>query len=119
MDDVKLFKLHAMGKERKVVDPRTQKSVSRMTYETSLTLNVPKGDRTLKALLINMQQTTDFAKRVNKQLLKLHNHFFRVENVEDVFQVCNYQHRADRQVEDCVANFDLMEFDDDCDVQHV
>tara|TARA_S200000501_G_scaffold94051_1_gene87389 strand:+ start:3361 stop:3645 length:285 start_codon:yes stop_codon:yes gene_type:complete len=42
-----------------------------------------------------------------------------VENVEDVFQVCNYQHRADRQVEDCVANFDLMEFDDDCDVQHV
>ena len=76
MDDVKLFKLHAMGKERKVVDPRTQKSVSRMTYETSLTLNVPKGDRTLKALLINMQQTTDFAKRVNKQLLKLHNHFF-------------------------------------------
>tara|TARA_B100001057_G_C22551230_1_gene833534 strand:- start:175 stop:462 length:288 start_codon:yes stop_codon:yes gene_type:complete len=42
-----------------------------------------------------------------------------VNNVEDVFQVCNYQHRADRQVEDCVANFDLMEFDDDCDVQHV
>jgi len=42
-----------------------------------------------------------------------------VENVEDVFQVCNYQQRADRQIEDCVSNFDLMEFDDDCDVQHV
>ena len=42
-----------------------------------------------------------------------------VDDVEDVFQVCNYQHRADRQVEDCVANFDLMEFDDNCDVQHV
>jgi len=42
-----------------------------------------------------------------------------VENVEDVFQVCNYQQRADTQVEDCVSNFDLMEFDDDCDVQHV
>lgn len=42
-----------------------------------------------------------------------------VDNVEDVFQVCNYQHRADRQVENCVSNFDLMEFNDDCDVQHV
>ncbi len=42
-----------------------------------------------------------------------------VENVEDVFQVCNYQRRADRQVEDCVANFDLLEFGDDCDAQHI
>ncbi len=42
-----------------------------------------------------------------------------VDNVEDVFQVCNYQRRADAQVEDCVSNFDLMEFDNDCDVQHV
>ena len=42
-----------------------------------------------------------------------------VGNVEDVFQVCNYQRRSSDQVEDCVSNFDLMEFDEDCDVQHV
>ena len=42
-----------------------------------------------------------------------------VDNVEDVFQVCNHRARADDQPVDCVANFDLMEFDDDCDVQHV
>ena len=42
-----------------------------------------------------------------------------VDNVEDVFQVCNYQRRATEQVENCVSNFDLMEFDDECEVQHV
>ena len=42
-----------------------------------------------------------------------------VENVEDVFQVCNYQRRGTDQVEGCVSNFDLMVFDDDCVVQHV
>ena len=42
-----------------------------------------------------------------------------VDNIKDVFQVCNYQRRASDQVEDCVSNFDLMEFDDDCDVQHI
>ncbi len=41
------------------------------------------------------------------------------DNVEDVFQVCNYQRRGRDQVEGCVSNFDLMEFGDDCDVQHV
>ncbi len=42
-----------------------------------------------------------------------------IDNVEDVFQVCSYRRHADRQVEDCISNFDLMEFDDDCDVQHI
>ena len=42
-----------------------------------------------------------------------------VDNVEDVFQVCNHRARADDQPVDCVANFDLMEFDDDCSTQHV
>ena len=42
-----------------------------------------------------------------------------LDDVEDVFQVCNYQRRSSDQVEDCVSNFDLMEFDDNCEVQHV
>ena len=41
------------------------------------------------------------------------------DNVEDVFQVCTYQHRTSDQVQDCVSNFDLMEFDADCEVQHI
>ena len=42
-----------------------------------------------------------------------------IDNVEDVFQVCNHRARAEDQTVDCVANFDLMEFDSECDVQHV
>ena len=42
-----------------------------------------------------------------------------VDNVEDVFQVCNHRVRSEDQPIDCVANFDLMEFDADCDAQHV
>lgn len=42
-----------------------------------------------------------------------------VDNVADVFQVCNYQRRGTDQIEGCVSNFDLMEFDSDCEVQHV
>ena len=42
-----------------------------------------------------------------------------VDNVEDVFQVCNHRARADDHPVDCVSNFDLVEFDDDCEVQHI
>ena len=42
-----------------------------------------------------------------------------VDNVENIFQVCNHRARSDDQPVDCVANFDLMELDENCDVQHV
>ena len=42
-----------------------------------------------------------------------------IENVEQIFQVCNYQHRSSDQAEDCVSNFDLLEFDNNCEAQHV
>jgi hypothetical protein len=41
------------------------------------------------------------------------------ENVEDIFEVCNYRQRSDHQVDGCVSSLDLMEFDSDCEVQHV
>ena len=37
-----------------------------------------------------------------------------VDNVEDVFQVCNYQRQASEQVDDCVSNFDLCPQTSDC-----
>ena len=43
----------------------------------------------------------------------------QLDNIRDVFQVCNYQDRDDNQVEGCVSNFDLVEFDNDCEVQHI
>lgn len=43
----------------------------------------------------------------------------QAEDVRDTFEVCNYRHRADSHPDDCVSNFDLMEFDADCEVQHV
>jgi len=42
-----------------------------------------------------------------------------VDDVEDVFQVCTHRNRADHQEVDCVPNFDLIEFGEGCDVQHV
>ena len=42
-----------------------------------------------------------------------------IDDVEDVFQVCNHRHRVDNQIDGCTPNFDLMDFDDDCTVRNV
>ena len=42
-----------------------------------------------------------------------------LDNVADVFQVCNHRDHADDQLDGCVSNFDLMVINDGCEVQHV
>ena len=42
-----------------------------------------------------------------------------IDNVEDVFEVCNHRTRGHSQSSSCVSNFDLIEVDEGCEVQHV